>query len=689
MEILQKNISVSLLETNDGQVAGLPANPREIQDERFEALKKSIIDAPSMLSMRELLVYPYNGKYVIVGGNMRFRACLEIGYKELPCKIIPADFTPTQLREITIKDNENFGRNDWEKLAAEWNFEELKDWGMEMPEDWENAEAIENGEEGTQVEAEEDDFDEDSDDIPKRCELGDVWQLGDHRLICGDSTDVAVVKKLLGSERADLYLTDPPYNVDYTGGTKDALKIANDKMADKDFRNFLILAFSSANEVMKEGAAFYIWHADSEGFNFRGACRDVEWKVRECLIWNKNALVMGRQDYQWKHEPCQPAGTMVLTTAGEKPIEELTDADRVISYDSLSGQIVGYKNGGYEIKTAHREYDGLLYTVAVGLKATRCTDNHQFSVRFNREAKANYCTYLMRRGDWWRVGIAKCYDARQFGLKTRFHQKHADEMWLLSVHRDKIEAQVAEQIITVKYGIPYTVWEQDRFTKAARTKKQIEAIYEALDLSVMRDNAHRLLHDFGRSERFPFINKESKSQRFSTRVTVKIHACNLVPEIMQLPIPTSSKAYPNFKFASIDSVSYEKFKGTVYSLAVSKHQHYIADGIVTHNCLYGWKEGAAHKWYSDRSQTTVLDFPKPTRSEMYPTMKPIPLFAYLVQNSTKEGDIVLDNFGGSGTTMMACEQLKRKARLIELDPHYCDVILARWESFTNQKAIKL
>ena len=157
MEILSKNIPISELETNDGQVAGLPANPREIQEERFEALKKSIIDAPSMLSMRELLVYPYNGKYVIVGGNMRFRACVEIGYKELPCKIIPASFTPTQLREITIKDNENFGRNDWEKLAAEWNFEELKDWGMEMPEDWENAEAIANGEEGTQDDDEEDD----------------------------------------------------------------------------------------------------------------------------------------------------------------------------------------------------------------------------------------------------------------------------------------------------------------------------------------------------------------------------------------------------------------------------------------------------------------------------------------------------------------------------------------------------
>ena len=157
MEILSKIIAVSELETNDGQVAGLPANPREIHEDRFEALKKSIIDAPSMLSMRELLVYPYNGKYVIVGGNMRFRACVEIGYKELPCKIIPAEFTPTQLREITIKDNENFGKNDWEKLAAEWNFDELKDWGMEMPQDWQDAEDIEKSVEGSQDDDEDDD----------------------------------------------------------------------------------------------------------------------------------------------------------------------------------------------------------------------------------------------------------------------------------------------------------------------------------------------------------------------------------------------------------------------------------------------------------------------------------------------------------------------------------------------------
>lgn len=123
---------------------------------------------------------------------------------------------------------------------------------------------------------------------------GDLWFLGGHRLLCGDSTKASEVETLMSGDQADLYLTDPPYNVAYVGKTKDALTIQNDKMADGDFRQFLVDAFSAADAVMKQGAAFYIWHADSEGFNFRGACDDIGWKVRECLIWNKNTMVLGR-----------------------------------------------------------------------------------------------------------------------------------------------------------------------------------------------------------------------------------------------------------------------------------------------------------------------------------------------------------------------------------------------------------
>ena len=106
-------------------------------------------------------------------------------------------------------------------------------------------------------------------------------------------------------------------------------------------------------------------------------------------------------------------------------------------------------------------------------------------------------------------------------------------------------------------------------------------------------------------------------------------------------------------------------------------------------CLYGWKKGASHRWFSDRKQVTVIDFNRPKKSEEHPTMKPVGLFAYLIQNSTKEGDSVLDTFGGSGTTLIACEQLHRRCYMMELDPHYCDVIIARWEKLTGKEAVKL
>lgn len=139
-----KNINVKDLEVNKGQIEGLPKNPRFIRDERFEALKKSIEDAPEMLSLRELLVYPYDGKYVVIGGNMRLRACIDIGYKEIPCKVLDKETPVIKLREYSIKDNQPFGQNDWDIIANEWDAEELRGWGMElMSTDWEQLDRIE------------------------------------------------------------------------------------------------------------------------------------------------------------------------------------------------------------------------------------------------------------------------------------------------------------------------------------------------------------------------------------------------------------------------------------------------------------------------------------------------------------------------------------------------------------------
>lgn len=396
-----RRIKLTDLVLNEGQIAGLPTNPRQWTKTELNKLKKSLQETPELLEARGILVYPWEGKYLVLGGNMRLSALKALKAKDAPCVIFPEDTPIDKLKEVVIKDNGSFGEWDYDLLANEWDSLPLADWGVP---NWER----DLGDSPTSADAEDDDFDE-SEVTESVCCPGDLWQLGRHRLLCGDSTNQEDIERLMGGELADLWLTDPPYNVGYEGKTADKLTIENDSMSDAAFKEFLVKCYAAANASMKKGAAFYIWHADSEGYNFRSACHEIGWKVRECLIWVKNSMVMGRQYYQWQHEPC----------------------------------------------------------------------------------------------------------------------------------------------------------------------------------------------------------------------------------------------------------------------------------------LYGWKEGASHNWYSDRKQTTILSYAKPTRNGEHPTMKPVPLFAYLMCNSSRPGDIVLDSFGGSGTTMIAAEQMGRSARLMELDPHYCDVIIARWEKLTGNKAVKL
>lgn len=355
------------------QIKVNPNNPRLIKDDKFEKLVKSIKEFPEMLDIRPIVV---NSDMVILGGNMRFKACKEAGLKEIPV-IIADNLSEAQQREFLIKDNVSGG---------EWDTDQLNDWGVDIPDFGAEKE----------LDAQEDDFDVVIPEEPKTV-LGDVYEIGSHRLICGDSTQTDTFKTLFGDKFADLVVTDPPYNVAYEGKTKDALTIKNDSMSDSAFYQFLYDFYTALGAFTKPGGAWYVWHADSEGANFRRAMKDAGIMVKQCLIWVKNSMVMGRQDYQWKHEPC----------------------------------------------------------------------------------------------------------------------------------------------------------------------------------------------------------------------------------------------------------------------------------------LYGWKDGAAHGWYSDRKQTTVLNFDRPTRNAEHPTMKPVPLIAYQIGNSSKQGDIVADAFGGSGTTMVACHQMNRNAFLVEYDPKYCDVIVNR------------
>ena len=379
-----------------------PRNPNKHSEKQIALLSKIIAAqgwrAPITVSTRSGF---------IVRGHGRLLAARKLGLAEVPVDYQAYETEAAEWADL-IADNRLSELSETDELLLKDLLQELGTSELDLELTAYTADEIDQML-GSAKEVQEDDFDADkalSEIDEAKTKLGDIYILGKHRLLCGDSTDAAAVEKLMDGQKADIAVTDPPYNVGYTGGTKDALTIQNDKQEDSDFRQFLSAAFTNMDAAMKPGAVFYIWHADSEGYNFRAACKDAGWQVRQCLIWNKNQLVMGRQDYHWKHEPC----------------------------------------------------------------------------------------------------------------------------------------------------------------------------------------------------------------------------------------------------------------------------------------LYGWKEGAAHLWASDRKQTTILCFDRPQKNAEHPTMKPVALLAYQIANNTKGEDIALDLFGGSGTTLVACEQLGRKCYMMELDPKYVDVIIKRWEELTGNKA---
>jgi hypothetical protein len=215
-----------------------PNNPRLIKDDKFAKLVQSIKDFPEMLDIRPIVV---NSDMVVLGGNMRLKACKEAGLKEVPI-IVADNLTEEQQREFLIKDNVSGGEWDWELLANEWDSEELETWGLDIP-NFDVEEALE---------AEEDDFDTTPPEIPKTV-LGDLYEIGEHRLLCGDSTQTDTFSKLMDGEMADMCITDPPYNVAYEGSTKEKLTIQNDSMSNDAFYSFLYDFYSALTSAVKKG----------------------------------------------------------------------------------------------------------------------------------------------------------------------------------------------------------------------------------------------------------------------------------------------------------------------------------------------------------------------------------------------------------------------------------------------------
>jgi DNA modification methylase len=269
------------------EVKSNPNNPRIIKDDKFRKLVKSIKEFPKMLEIRPIVV---NADMIVLGGNMRLKACKEAGLKEVPV-IFADDLTDEEQKQFIIKDNVGFGEWDWDMIANEWDAEQVEEWGLDIPEFSIKEE----------LEAEEDDY-EMPDEVQTDIVLGDLFQIGDHRLLCGDSTDSDQLAKLMNGEKADICHTDPPYNINYEGGSKKREKIANDKL--DDFPKFLYDVYTTISTGLKKGGAIYVWHASSETHNFIQQFLDAGFLFKSYIVWNKNNSTFGRSDYHWKHEPC-------------------------------------------------------------------------------------------------------------------------------------------------------------------------------------------------------------------------------------------------------------------------------------------------------------------------------------------------------------------------------------------------
>lgn len=417
-------------------------------DAEYEKLKRSI----QTFGYIDPIIINADG--TIIGGHQRFFILQELGYDEID--VVKLDLDENEERALNVALN---------KISGEWDEEKLKDLLKDLKLDNYDFTITGFGEKELDdliadleipETTEDDDFDTESayENIEQpNTKRGDIYILGNHRLMCGDSTDTTEVDALLNGESADLIVTDPPYNVNYGdkakyleeylgNGHRNQKRIKNDNMDSLSFYHFLLDSFSSAYSALRPGGAIYVFHAETEGQNFRAAFTDAGLKLAQVLIWEKNSFVLGRQDYQWRHEPI----------------------------------LYGWKEGAAHYFINDRTQDTVI-------------------------------------------------------LEDEIDYKHM-------------------------------------------TKQELIAYVDEL---------HRGLAD----------------------------------------------------------------------------------------------------------KTSVLYENKPARNDIHPTMKPITLIGKLIKNSSRINEKVLDLFGGSGSTLIAAEQLKRRAFLMELDERFCDVIVKRWEEFTGEKAVKI
>ena len=288
-----EQIPLNKLKLNTGQVDGLPKNPRFIKDDKYAKLLRSIESDPEMLELREVIAYDNGTDLIVIGGNMRLKACQELGIKKIPTKILPKDTPIEKLKAYLIKDNASFGDWNIDDLRLEWDKEELEVWGLDLPELPEDN-----------IIVTEDEFDASVIGATKTdIVLGDLFEIGPHKLLCGDSTDSEKIKALFGDKQVDLYISDPPYGVAYKGKTKDALEIQNDALTEEQTHQLFAGAFANAFMALKEGGGVYVTvPAGVLQLGFMQVLKDFE-VLRQCMVWDKGQMVLGHSDYHYRHEP--------------------------------------------------------------------------------------------------------------------------------------------------------------------------------------------------------------------------------------------------------------------------------------------------------------------------------------------------------------------------------------------------
>jgi DNA modification methylase len=292
-----QNVPINTVKAN-------PNNPRIIKDDKFAKLVKSINELPQMLNLRPIVV---NDDMVVLGGNMRLKACKEAGLKEIPI-IKASELTEQQQKEFIVKDNVGYGEWDWNDLANNWDSEQLIDWGLDIP-----------GFDAEVIEAEEDDFAVPDGGIETDIVLGDLFEIGEHRLLCGDSTDSDQVAKLMNGQKADMVFTDPPYNVDFKGQelsntTKDGIeilghkganakhdKIKNDSMPDDEFIEFMKEVLS--NVTLFNKGAWYFSFCDLKLDLLLTPLKEMGFNWKSIIIWKKNQATLSGKDYKSRYEP--------------------------------------------------------------------------------------------------------------------------------------------------------------------------------------------------------------------------------------------------------------------------------------------------------------------------------------------------------------------------------------------------